>query len=52
MGSTSSRLEGVVPNQSGTIKVHVLDIHLFVEALAFSALHIDSQNSLMVLPPS
>ena len=30
------------------ISVHVLDIHLFVEALAFTALHIDPP---LVLPP-
>lgn len=31
---------------------HALDIHLFVEALAFAALHIDGQNSFLILPES
>jgi len=29
--------------------IHVLDIHLFVEALAFCALHIDTRNSFLIL---
>lgn len=36
--------------QQKTQIVHVLDIHLFVEALAFSALHIDGTNSFLILP--
>jgi hypothetical protein len=31
--------------------IHVLDIHLFVEALAFCALHIDTRNSFLILEP-
>jgi hypothetical protein len=35
----------VIPKQT----IHVLDIHLFVEALAFCALHIDTRNSFLIL---
>jgi hypothetical protein len=31
--------------------IQVLDIHLFVEALAFCALHIDTRNSFLILQP-
>jgi hypothetical protein len=56
LGSTLGSVFGATKRPSlapptATHLLHVLDIHLFVESLAFCALHLDTRNTFLILDP-